>query len=293
LGPSAGSPFISPDSRWVGFFDQAEGTLKKVSMTGGPAIAIGRAPGMGALGPRGASWGPDDAIVFATNDPATGLFRVPAGGGEPTVLTTLDAARGEQDHVFPSVLPDGRAVLFTITAATGGLDAAQVAVLDLQTGQRTTIIRGGAQAEYVAPATGGGPGGFLVYAASGTLRAVRFDPVRLEVLSDPVPVVEQVAAAVSGAAQFSVSRTGALIYQPGTLAGNAVTFAGGGANRPLLWVDRRGREEPIAAPPRAYLALRLSPDGTRLARRPRSGGRHLDLGLRQADTRSTYVRSGA
>jgi len=30
------------------------------------------------------------------------------------------------------------------------------------------------------------------YAVAGTLRAVRFDPVKLEVLSDPVPVVDQV-----------------------------------------------------------------------------------------------------
>jgi serine/threonine-protein kinase len=35
--------------------------------------------------------------------------------------------------------------------------------------------------------------------------------------------------------------------------------------RSLVWVDRQGREEPIPAPPRAYFALRLSPDGTRIA----------------------------
>ena len=58
-----------------------------------------------------------------------------ADGGEPTVLTTPDAAQGENDHEFPSVLPGGRGVLFTITA-TGQADNAQVAVLDLNT--RTT-----------------------------------------------------------------------------------------------------------------------------------------------------------
>ena len=31
------------------------------------------------------------------------------------------------------------------------------------------------------------------------------------------------------------------------------------------WVDRNGREEAIAAPPRAYLYPRISPDGTQLA----------------------------
>ena len=93
--------------------------------------------------------------MFATDDPSTGLWRVSADGGEPTVLTTPDAAQRESDHAFPSVLPGGRGVLFTITAA-GQADNAQVAVLDLKTGQRKTLIRGGSQAEYVDPSAGTG-----------------------------------------------------------------------------------------------------------------------------------------
>ena len=77
----------------------------------------GREPG----GPRGASWGPDDTIVFATSDPAKGLLRVSAGGGEAEVLTTPDAQKGELDHYWPEVLPGGRAVLFTIVPTTGGI----------------------------------------------------------------------------------------------------------------------------------------------------------------------------
>lgn len=94
-----------------------------------------------------------------------------------------------------------------------------------------------------------------MYATAGTLRAVRFDPARLEVLSDPVPILEQVTTMGSGAANFSVSRTGTLLYTPGGVAG---------ANA-LVWVNRQGREEPIKAPARAYIWPRLSPDGTRIA----------------------------
>ena len=109
----ARSPFFSPDGRWIGFFSGAVGgELKKVSITGGPPLSLCRTRGA----PRGASWGPDDTIVFATSDPSSGLLRVSAAGGEPTVLTTPDAAHGEVDHLFPSVLPGGRAVLFTITS---------------------------------------------------------------------------------------------------------------------------------------------------------------------------------
>jgi serine/threonine-protein kinase len=238
------SPFFSPDGRWIGFFTTNE--LRKVAIAGGPPVTL--CPIVTA--PRGASWGPDDTIVFATADPTTGLFRVAAAGGTPTVLTTPDAAHGEGNHLFPSVLPNGRAVLFTITSSSGGSETAQVAVRDLTTGRTTTLIRGGSQAEYVAP-------GVLVYALAGTLRAVRFDPGTLAVLSDPVPVVEAVTTLASGAAEFSVSRTGALVYVPGGATAGT---------RSLVWVTRQGHEDPLAAAPlRAYTMPRLSPDGTRVA----------------------------
>jgi serine/threonine-protein kinase len=86
----AASPFFSPDGRWIGFFT-ASRELKKASVTGGPPLSL-----CGNIAEaRGASWGPDDTIVFATNDRSSGLFRVSAAGGEPTVLTTPDAAHGE------------------------------------------------------------------------------------------------------------------------------------------------------------------------------------------------------
>ena len=143
-------------------------------------------------------------------------------------------------------------MLFTIVAQGQQAENAQVAVLDLKTGQRKTLIRGGSHAEYVET-------GHLVYAAAGTLRAVRFDLARLEVTSDPVPVAEQVMTLVNGAANFAISRSGALVYVPGGAGGI------GGAQRTLVWVNRQGREEPIKAPPRAFALPRLSPDGTRVA----------------------------
>ena len=242
--PPAFAPFLSPDGRWAGYFTGSGGGLQKVSITGGPPVRLYAVAQL-----RGASWGDDDMIVFATGDPATGLFRIAADGGEPTVLTTPDPARGLQAHVFPSVLPGGRGVLFTIMSA-GGAANGVVAVLDAKTGQQKTLIRGGNQAEYVEP-------GFLIYAAAGSLQAVRFDLATLEVLGDPVPLGEQVMTHASGAANFSVSRRGTLVYAPARVGDNTA--------RSLVWVTRQGIEEPIAASPRAYAQPRLSPDGTRIA----------------------------
>ena len=80
---------------------------------------------------RGATWATDGTIVFATALTATGIQQISVAGGLPTLLTTPRPERGESDHLWPQLLPDGQAVLFTITAPSGGMDAAQIAVLDL------------------------------------------------------------------------------------------------------------------------------------------------------------------
>src|SRR5881396_2201360 len=75
----AETPFFSPDGQWVGFF--ADGKLKKVSLSGGAALALCSAAAI-----RGASWGPDDNIIL-TPSLGSGLFRVSAAGGTPKPLT--------------------------------------------------------------------------------------------------------------------------------------------------------------------------------------------------------------
>ncbi|MDP3718719.1 MAG: protein kinase [Acidobacteriota bacterium] len=253
----ARAPFFSPDNQWIGFFTGSVNggfELKKVLMTGGPPIVLCRMAGSVV----GASWGEDDTIVFATLDRATGLMRVPASGGDPAVLSRPDPAKSEVDHVLPFVLPGGNAVVFTSVNVGSAIDLYDIAALDLTTGQHQILIRGASHAEYVAPASGAGPG-YLVYAAAGTLRAVRFDPARLAVLSGPVPLVERVLGKSNGTAEFHTSRTGTLVYVEGA------TGQQGFGDRTLAWVDRQGKEKAIAAPPRSYVYPRVSPDGARIA----------------------------
>ena len=98
------TPFVSPDGQWAAFADY--GQLQKVPVGGGPAVPITRIDGPTS---RGATWGPDDTIVFATTNGATGLQRVAAAGGATTVLTRPDAEQGEADHAWPEWLPGGNA----------------------------------------------------------------------------------------------------------------------------------------------------------------------------------------
>jgi Tol biopolymer transport system component/tRNA A-37 threonylcarbamoyl transferase component Bud32 len=242
---NVGTVFMSPDGQWVGFEDLAERSLKKIAVSGGTALTICRLlPNMSL---RGASWAPDDTIIFGTS--TAGLFRVAAGGGMPEPLTKPDAGQGEQFHGLPDILPGGEKVLFTIRPLDGDPDNARVAVLDLRTGTHRVLMQGGTHPRYVST-------GHLVYANAGTLRAVRFDLDRLAVGNSPVSVLEGVVTKGQGTASFSLSPTGTLTY----IAGHA-----GVARRTLVWVDRQGREEPIKVPPRAYAYARLSPDGTRVA----------------------------
>ena len=222
------SPFLSPDGNWIGVFDEPN-VLRKVTVNGGPAVTISGISG----GPRGASWGPDDTIIFATNDLATGLFRVSASGGEAEMLTKPDTQKGELDHYWPEILPGGNAVLFTILSGAGTIQNT-IAVLNLRTGERKILVPGGSYPRYV-------PTGHLVFGVEGALRAVAFDLDKLEVRSDSVPVLQRVVTSSSGAASFGVARNGSLVY--------ITRDVQGGVERTLVWVDRQGREESLKAPP--------------------------------------------
>ena len=78
IGNQPRNPFISPGGNWVGFFDGGR-ALQRVSILGGPPVPIADVN----TPPRGASWGADDTIIYATADGATGLWQVASGGGEP------------------------------------------------------------------------------------------------------------------------------------------------------------------------------------------------------------------
>jgi serine/threonine-protein kinase len=241
-------PFFSYDGKWIGYFGGTD--LRKVATAGGPSFPLCEVDGP----PRGATWTADDTIIFATQLPNTGLQSVPAAGGTPKNITT--PAQGEADHWYPSALPDGRGVFFTIVPTNLQIANAQIAVLNVETGDQKILVRGGSAADYVAP-------GYLVYAATNAVRAVKFDLERREVQGDPVTVLQDAGVVLSGAGQFAMSRSGVLVYVPSTSLGGTT---GGGSDRTLVWMNRQGRAEPIkGVPPRAYFALRLSPDNTRVA----------------------------
>ena len=234
--------FFSPDSESIGFF--AEGKLKKISLAGGSPITVCDAP----TGARSGDWFEDTIVFTPTFNSGQGLYRVSANGGEPEMLATVNSDEGEQMYSFPDFLPDGKDLLFTIRLGTGF----QTALLSLETGERKVVLENARQARYL-------PTGHLVYEQSrtGNLMVVPFDLAALEVTGDSVQVVQGVRQTPTSAVDYAISDNGTLIYVPSTSAG--------GLDRTLVWVDREGQEEPLAAEPHGYETPRISPDGSRLA----------------------------
>jgi serine/threonine-protein kinase len=238
------SPFFSPDGRFIGFF--AGGRLKKVSVGGGPALALADAPTS-----RGGVWAEDGSILFSPQY-TSGLWRVSSAGGSPELVLAPDAEEGERTYRWPDLLPGGRAVLFTIGTldSPNNFNDARIAAYSLESGKLKVLLQGANMARFVPPRT-------LAYSRAGILYAVPFDPDRLEVVGGPRPVLEGVGGdPSSGAGYFSLSRNGTLAFVPGDLE------PGGGL---LTVFDRQGQARPLPLAQRGLHHPRFSPDGTHLA----------------------------
>jgi eukaryotic-like serine/threonine-protein kinase len=240
-------PVFSPDGRSVAFWAGGDRTIKRIAVTGGVTVTI-----CPADNPYGIDWG-TDGLVFGQG--SKGIMRVSANGGSPEVLVRVND--GQEAH-GPQLLPGGQHVLFTLATGTAfdRWEKARVVVQSVSSGERKTLIEGGSDARYV-------PTSHLVYAVEGNLFAVAFDPRRLEVTSGPVPMVEDVRRSngrETGAAHFSFSSTGSLIYIPGFASGPE-----GGGHQELVLTDRNGGVERLQLPPGPYRGVRASPDGTRIA----------------------------
>ncbi|MGH9203489.1 MAG: TolB family protein, partial [Vicinamibacterales bacterium] len=194
------------------------------------------------------SWG-TSGIVFDRGP--NGIMRVAANGGAPELLVKVES---DEVAAFPQMLPGNRAVLFTLATGAGAdrWDKARIVAQSLRSGEPKTLVQGGSSARYV-------PTGHIVYAVAGTLFAVAFDERRLEVTGQAAPVVEGVRhSPATGAAQFSVSNTGSLVFIPGPASPT-------GDLRDLVLIDRKGGVERLKLPRGGYESPRISPNGRQVA----------------------------
>ena len=234
-------PFFSPDGQWMGFATPTK--LKKVPMTGGTPIAL-----CDVQRSRGATWTLDDTIVFGSR--RGGLFQIPAAGGEPVELTTLDEEK-ERSHRWPQALPNGKGVIFTVAPREiGNTDKTTIEVSSLESGERKVIYEGGYYGRYVAT-------GHLVFITDSTLFAAPFDLDRLEITGPPAPIVQGLTSqSAPGGAQYSFSNNGTLAYIRG--AAQVPEY-------PVVRVGRDGTVTDLWQTRASYGAPAISRDGKRVA----------------------------
>jgi Tol biopolymer transport system component len=230
-GAACSEPTFSPDGQWLVYRDGIVGGLAKIPVIGGTPVSLVTDVPAGAG--AGLSWGSDDSIRYGALD---GIYRVPADGGEPELVVSAESLGTA--IAAPQLLDNG-AILFS-TLGQG------IAVQPPDFDTPPFALFPGTFAKYVET-------GHIVYKNGDTLFAVPFDVDALEVTGGPVPVVPQVLGG-----RFSISASGSLAYQPGTLE-QAVTTT------ELTLVDRTGQQTPLAVASRSYHNPRISPDGARLA----------------------------
>ena len=232
-------PFFSPDGGWIAF--ASDGKLRKVRMEGGSPIALAPSHlGRRELGRRTAASSIRElqrrALAGERRRRRAGAAHDPRlGGRRAGPLVAATAARRPAPDLHQLLDP---------------IERAKIELLDLHTGARTVLVRGGVGGVYAAS-------GHLIYGAGEALLAAPFDLGRLRITGEAVPVVSDVALAASnGEPAFSVSASGDLAYV------RASVF-----NAPTVpeWVSRDGRERPLLTRPGRYASPAISPDGRRVA----------------------------
>jgi serine/threonine-protein kinase len=234
----ATNPFFSWDGQSLGFF--ADGQLKRIGVTGDASQKL-----CSAANGLGGSWAPDDTIYFVPFS-TSGVWQVSAAGGTARAVTTLNRAEGEVSHRWPQILPDGKALLFTVWSGPGA-DERHLQLLRLDSGARRLLLRGASTGRYVAS-------GHLLYTRGDAAMAAPFDLATEKLSGEPVALGEHVLD--DEGAHYGVSNTGVLAYVP---------VSEGRFNRRLVWVTPHGVVEPLAAPTRPYIDPKISPDGRSVA----------------------------
>jgi len=241
---NAASPFFSPDDKWLAFF--RNGKLEKISLSGGTPVTLADAPDN-----RGGTWSKNGMIVF-TASTTEGLSMISENGGTVKKITAPDSTKNERTHRWPSFLPDGKHVLFTMGTISSPdyYENAEIDVVNIETGERKSLINGASTARYIST-------GHILFSRSGVLYIVPFDADKLEIKGQPVPVIEGVYSELTtGITNYMVSDNGTLVYIPGAVEGGS---------RKIVRIDSKGESVTLDSVGHAYLEPELSPDNKKIA----------------------------
>jgi Tol biopolymer transport system component len=242
---NAAYPFWAPNSRELGFFNSND--LCRVDIAGGPVVPL-----CTAENGKGGSWNENDVILFAPTHVAS-IHRVPASGGDPVEVTSVQADTTSRSHRFPCWLPGGEHFVYlawrnpTTARETGNETVIRLGSLDASVDRELMVSQ--TNAIYA--------GGSLLHIHERNLMSRPFSASTLEFTGPPRPLLGGVLALQAAhAAVVSASDAGVLAY-----------VAGGGVfgQSQLRWLSPEGEDqdalpETVTSPQGIY----VSPDGRRV-----------------------------
>jgi eukaryotic-like serine/threonine-protein kinase len=239
--------FWSPDSRSFVFTDGTN--LKKMRIPdGAPEIVMNDVAAL-----VGGSWSDNGTLLVATT---AGLYAVSASGG---VAKRIDVAGPPfvsggvaWGSSWPEFLPGSEDFLVLLGSVARGIERSEIYLATLRDGRAAdpVLLMQNATAARYTPAGGGR----LLFVRNDNLYAQTLNRTARKLEGEPELVQQSVASSPAfHVAHFSVSRTGVVVWRPGTAGLSRVTI-----------FDRQGREIGTAGSPTVVQTLRLSPDETRL-----------------------------
>lgn len=208
-----------------------DGSLKRVSASGGDPVLIGKTSNNGFSFHIG--WIDDTTILVQDRN---ALVRWSINSALPP--TTLV----EQGAMHPHVLPDGSTFVFAERGAAGS--PSRIVIQSLITGERKSLLEGSDPRLTER--------GHLLFYRDDAVWAVRFDSHELAILGSPVRVLSEVSAG-GGKAKYDVASTGTMVYHPPSRQ-----------LQQLIWETRDGLQKTIPMSPTRISAISLSPDESQI-----------------------------
>jgi len=232
---------LSTDGTSVLFYDFAQQGLVRTPVGGGPTTTVTNARAF-----AGTTWGSDGVVIFSKDQFGSALFRTSDTGAELEPLT--DPMNGEF-HSHPYLRNDMDVLLYTQVRRVPF--RSEIVARSLKTGTDVVLTDGSAPIATVS--------GHLLFSRAEAIWAAPFDPERMALDGDPVPVLDDVAFTGMGAPIFAVADDGSLVYQPRDTQRLIA--------QSLVWLSANGTRTRLPVEANIIMEPRLSPTGNELAMR--------------------------
>ena len=253
-------PTFSPDGKWLAYYDSASDELLKVPVQGGPPIKLCESEDVVGL-----TWTTNGYIIFADREKSGRLMRVGENGGTPEEIVLAESKGKWPRWVF--AMPDGQAVLYSLSETQFRLGKSSIEVYSFETGQSKRLVENGAYPLYAKS-------GHLLFVLKSDLMVATLDSETLDRTSEPVRAVAGIRSERLGAAGVAITDRGTLYYHAGDEQANTPRSIY------LLKLEGDGNLEVFSAKTGLFSNFSIGPNGRFVA---------IDVSAEEDETQSIWL----